>query len=294
MDKGFGNYESGGGGYSGSNYNAPGGFMNTSPSREYGASPAKKEPSSSSFQSITPLTMKMIRSCQQNVADDSLFIDGKQMSKVVVYGRILDVNEKHTNTEYLVEDGTDVLKVIQYSPNPEENQTLEVHGQGSLVYINGAIRSVENERTLLAHHIRNVTDHNELTCHFLSVIFTHYQNTKGLLNDGSKLMNNNNSGFGGGGMFGVPASSSGGFVMDTPVLSGNVYGAASTEKQEIKLIHDTFASDMVSDSGLSITEVAGMLRMNPAKVRSVCKNLMDEGFLYSTIDDDHFKSTGAL
>ena len=72
--------------------------------------------------------------------------------------------------------------------------------------------------------------------------------------------------------------------------------AAGMDKDS-RMVHDAFASDMTTDTGLSVNQVAERLKtrgINVAKVKNICQLLMAEGFIYSTIDDDHFKSTGSL
>jgi replication factor A2 len=49
-----------------------------------------------------------------------------------------------------------------------------------------------------------------------------------------------------------------------------------------------------SDAGCTVLEAAQALASNgvqEAQVRSIVQGLVDDGHLYSTIDDDHFKST---
>jgi len=64
-----------------------------------------------------------------------------------------------------------------------------------------------------------------------------------------------------------------------------------------KLVHDTFAADTSSEEGLTITAVAQKLQfkgLNAHQVREICEALVAEGHMYSTIDDEHYKSTGTL
>lgn len=282
-DTGFGSYENGGGGGGGGGYG--GGYMS-------GSSPQKSSKEHGSFQTVTPLTIRMIKESHQNPSDDSLQIDGKTVQKVVVYAKVLDVVNKHTNTEYVVDDSTEVMKIIQYVS--DDNQNPQQPAQiGDYVYINGAIRSVEGERTVLAHHVRVVSDHNEITHHLLSVVFTHYQNLKGPLNDGAKLRSANAGTFGNNNM-GGGGFNNGGFVIDNPIQA---VGGGMDQQTDSKLVHDAFAADSITDTGLSVTDVASQLAnrgFNVQKVRQICDSLMNDGYLYSTVDDNHFKSTGSF
>lgn len=287
-DTGYGGYETGGGG----EYAGGGGGFLASPQKSGGGG-GRDQP-----QTVTPLTIRMILSSVQNPSDDSLLIDNKQVQKVVVYGKVREAVGKYTNTEYLVDDSTGVIKVIQHMP--DDNQPGQPTAVvGSYVYINGAIRSMEGERTILAHHVRAVVDHNELTTHFLSVVFVHYQNLKGSLNDGQKLQNRHTSSFGAGaaGGGGGGGGGFGGFVVDNPIQYQQQQQDGGGEHSDWKLVHDCFAADVSTDSGLNVNQVAQQLAgrgFTVQKVRQICDSLMNDGYVYSTIDDNHFKSTGSF
>lgn len=61
-----------------------------------------------------------------------------------------------------------------------------------------------------------------------------------------------------------------------------------------KLVHDAFATndDTRVLDGKSVDQVAKELDIPVGLVKATCEDLMTEGFLYGTIDEDHFRSTG--
>ena len=276
---GFGDYADGGGYDYGSV--APGGFLNTGNQN----SPGERKGKEQSFQTVTPLTLKMILESHQNVSDDSLSVDGKQISKVVVCGRVLSAHMHQTYNEYVLDDGTGVLNIMK-SEEEETKGGEETIPENCYICVHGAIRSFEGQRKILAHFLRIIQDHNELNYHSVSVLFNHYQNLKGPLNDGSKLNHTSAS---------TVNPSSG--IFNQGIQNSFSSDLGSALDMESKLVHDAFASDMITDTGLTVQTVADRLKtrgFTVQKVRQICQSLMTNGFVYSTVDEDHFKSTGSV
>jgi len=301
----FGDYAGGGGGGGGYNgnsggygggggggYDTGGGFSRGGNSSS--ASPDKKGGKEQSLQTVTPLTAKMIIEAALNPQDDTLMIDGKQVSKVVVYGRVVAIDSKETFVEYTIDDGTGIVLATKMSDRDQRNENADFIPERSYVCVHGGVRNVNNERKIICHNIRVVQDSNELTCHFLSVTFNHYQNVKGPLNDGKKI-SASRGGVPSGGFNSTGFGSNSSF--NQPIKAGIETGMAGGMDRDSRIVHDAFASDMHTDTGLSVSVVSDLLKgqgFSLQKVKSICQLLMTEGFIYSTIDDDHFKSTGSL
>jgi replication factor A2 len=291
-DGGGGGYGGGGGGYSDHQGGGGGGFSKSGGFNSSGTPDKKGGGREQTVQTTTPLTLKMIVDAPQNPQDDSIKIDGKQVSKVVVYGRVLSVQTKTTYIEYVLDDGSELITVVKNLPtddSPAASFGNDFISERTYVCVHGAVRSYDGPRKILCHFIRPVQDHNELTCHFLSVIFTHYQNLKGPLHTaGSNAVSTS-----------YPGSTSfnqvGGNFNQALSSGGN--DNSSGLDRDSRLVHDAFARDNATDTGYSVMVVADMLKgqgFNLAKVKNICQSLMADGFIYSTVDDDHFKSTGSM
>ena len=83
-----------------------------------------------------------------------------------------------------------------------------------------------------------------------------------------------------------------------PEGAGNGYGGMAAQPPSVSiqdLVLKFFQSKgEASDAGCTINEAAAALGVNgvsEAQVRSHVDELVQEGHLYSTIDDDHFKAT---
>ena len=99
---GYGDYQSGSGG---------GGFMQSSESGGFGTpttSTPTKTGGGSGSTTITPVTLKLIVMSEKGSADDTFLVDGKEISRILVCGRVMDVNVKNTNVTYTISDTTAV------------------------------------------------------------------------------------------------------------------------------------------------------------------------------------------
>uniref|UniRef100_H2Y379 Replication protein A C-terminal domain-containing protein n=3 Tax=Ciona intestinalis TaxID=7719 RepID=H2Y379_CIOIN len=131
------------------------------------------------------------------------------------------------------------------------------------------MRVFQKNITLNGLHVRKVEDLNEITVHMLEVM--HFK----LATDAKKKG------------FDMGPTSSG--------FQGNVsnndqsmdLGMDSVQTQVWKLIQS--ATD---DDGISITNIRSSLKgLNINQIKKAVDFLCNEGHIYSTIDDDHFKTT---
>lgn len=161
-----------------------------------------------------------------------------------------------------------------------------------------------------AFSIRPITDFNEVTYHFVETVKVHLENKmKHGIDNGSpgvKVEQNNNNNVGGiaGGMgnnlmgnFGGGMGNYGGMGNG---MMGNFGGMGATGNGQDPCrdaVEQFFNSPMAirSENGFSISECERALNTNfsAQQVREAIHALMEQGQLYSTIDEEHYKSTSA-
>ena len=138
-----------------------------------------------------------------------------------------------------------------------------------------------------------ITDFNEYTYHFLEVIHTHLRFTKGPPQAAPTGGAYGGAALGGaaGATYGAPAGAAG-----APQPGGAMYGAPATGTGSMEQLVLSFfqTKGEASDMGVTIADAAQALQTNgatPEQVRTLVEQLVSDGHLYSTIDDDHFKAT---
>ncbi len=147
---------------------------------------------------------------------------------------------------------------------------------------------------------RAVEDANAVSHHMLDVLNTHLMNTRGPLPRGGAQAA---AGAFGGGAF----SSSSAASAHAAILAQNAYdghgaagaggaGGAGSDQLYIMELFRQHAAE--TDEGCSVREIAALAARDPARkhlgvdaIMRVTEALMMEGFIYSTVDDLHFKPT---
>lgn len=263
--------------YSGSQFNA-GGFvngdnMNGSPT----FSQSQSSPSSTKkrdAQSLTPVTIKQLQNVESK--DSKYKLDGKDLAQVTFVGVILSVDKQQTNLNYMIDDGTGKMNVRIYIDLEDENQRSDP--ENSYVRVVGNLREFNGGLHVVGFQLLPIKDFNEITFHALEVISVHLRNTKGPP--------------GGAAPVAQQASGSTGFSAAPAAAAGGgraASGGGDLQQQVLKI----FEADS-TDTGASIDDVCRQFANTPkSEIRDAVEFLSDEGHLYSTVDEDHYKSTNA-
>jgi replication factor A2 len=213
------------------------------------------------------------------------------LAQVLVVGCIVNVEAQSTNMKYDIEDGTGKFQVTMWT-NADDSEYEKERAQqwtmGTYVQVIGSLRSFNQSRNLVAFDITTINDHNMISHHMLEAIYTHLRNTRK-------------------GEGGMPAANSGGGMQTNTASSpsgGNQGGGGmQNQGQAIKMegegegsltdrVSELFKAACNSEAGLSIVDCHGKLEgVTLDQVKQIVEHLSNEGHLYSTIDEDHFKST---
>ncbi|KAK9833208.1 hypothetical protein WJX74_010485 [Apatococcus lobatus] len=278
----------GGGGYdAGASQFAGGGFMPTQ--ADQGTSPAPKK--TSSDQTLRALTIKQIIDGTQNPDESQWTIDGQELSNVTLVGKLTSVQEQSACVVYQLNDGTGSMEIknwIDTDSDYDAAKKAELR-LGVYVRVHGHLRVFDGQKSIVAFNMRPITDFNEVTYHALQSIFQHLHLTKGTRTGpmgGSNLaarpagaMPQSN------GMGGGPAGAS------YPAATVKTDGNRPPIQQDILAVFNT-SNAQASDVGTSTDQVVGQLagKHSERDVRQAVSFLADDGAIYSTIDDVHFKS----
>lgn len=286
-DGGYGEYDQGGGQGAGGYFAGGGNAGSPSSQDEQKRNAGRDEP-------LSTVNIRMLMMGEVG-NDDKVTVDGKPVSKVAILGKVTKLEHKETAIIFVVDDGTAQIEVQRWAQDEESAFVKEQNAalaENAYVHVVGKFRTLTNRKQIHAFSVRPITDHNEITNHFLQVIFEHYQRVKGPLSrlTGAGLAGGiqNVSGNYGGSAMGFTNAYAGGAGG-----GGMMGGPQDAMDPQSRAVHDAFAADMSSDSGLSISAVAARLKMSVPQVTAVCQNLVNEGFMYSTIDEQHYKSTGS-
>mmetsp|Transcript_8402 Transcript_8402/g.37132 ORF Transcript_8402/g.37132 Transcript_8402/m.37132 type:complete len:270 (-) Transcript_8402:1224-2033(-) len=226
--------------------------------------------------SLVPVTVKMLQTAiaASNV-DDGLRVNGEEVHNITLLGKIIKASDTATNQVYTLDDGTGTVVVKQWVDADDADASSRkdelVVGKYARVY--GHVKQFGSDTSVVAFSVRPVQDHNEVTYHFLEAVYCNSHNAQRA--DAKPAA-------GTGTAYAAPSSA--------PTSAPAVDPGGSCVDQA-KAIFE--GPDGRRDEGVKIDVVVQQLngRFTEAQVREAVEHLVNEGHLYSTIDDDHFKST---
>ncbi|XP_074074062.1 replication protein A 32 kDa subunit [Macrotis lagotis] len=268
FDGGYGN-SYGSGGYS----QAPGGFGTPSASQAERKSRARA-------QHIVPCTISQLLSA--SLVDEVFKIGEIEISQVTIVGIIRQAEKAPTNIVYKIDDMTaapmDVRQWVDTDDTSSENTVVPPE---TYVKVAGHLRSFQNKKSLVAFKILPLEDMNEFTIHILETVNAHMILSQSLSQPSGGRRSLTTSGIGDSGNFG--GNSFGG----NSLMPAN--GLTVTQNQVLNLI-----KACPRPEGMNFQDLKAQLHnLNVSVIKQAVDFLSNEGHIYSTVDDDHFKSTDA-
>lgn len=224
---------------------------------------------------MIPVTVAQVLNATQ---EDDRFLSGNiELQQVTIVGLVRSVNETPTRLDYFIDDMTgSPIEVRQFvdndenTPEPEKTQPMR---ENTYVRVIGHVRAFQGKRNLVAFKLLPIEDMNELTSHMLEVIKAHIMLSRGQMGGAqTSAAAGSSTSMGGDGMYS-------GMQPDQ--------GLSSIQKQVQMIL-----ASCQDETGYTISYICEKLRGYPANaVREAVDFLSSEGHVYSTVDDEHFKST---
>ncbi|NP_001316308.1 replication protein A 32 kDa subunit [Kryptolebias marmoratus] len=262
------------GGMTGGYTQSPGGFA--SPSASQGG---EKKGRTRATQ-IIPCTVSQLMSASQ--ADEAFRVGDVEVSQITIVGIIRSTDKSMTNIQYKVDDMTGApMDVKQWVDLEDPGVDSTVLPPGTYVRVSGNLRSFQNHRSVVAFSVRPLEDMNEITSHMLEVVQAHMVLGKSQSTPGVD-----------GGMSGrvTPVSrpaltvTGDNYPGVSPVA---LYGLNANQNQVLSLIRGC-----PDPQGISIQDLKQRLSgINLSIIKQAVEFLSNEGHIFSTIDEDHYKST---
>ncbi|MGH0153487.1 UNVERIFIED_CONTAM: hypothetical protein FKN15_058352 [Acipenser sinensis] len=290
-----------GGGYT----QSPGGFGSPS------ATQGEKKGGRSRAQSIIPCTVAQVLSVSQT---EDIFRFGEvELSQVTLVGVIRHAEKAPTNIQYKLDDMTaPPIDVRQWVDTDEGGGENIVVPPGNYVKVSCHLRSFQNKKSLVAFNVRPLEDMNELTSHMLEVVHAQMLLNKpqpmigdGGMNRSLSVPGNTGSGYSGaedGGMNGLTPQQSqigdGGMnrSLSVPGNTGSGYSGAEDGGMNGLTPQQSQVLNLIKTckevQGISIQDIRIRLKgMNALAIKQAVEFLGNEGHIYSTVDEDHYRST---
>ncbi|XP_057496002.1 replication protein A 32 kDa subunit B-like isoform X2 [Actinidia eriantha] len=261
---------------------AGGGFM---PQSTQSADPSFSPAKNRDTQPLVPLTVKQISQAFQSSDDKSNFlIDGIDVNNATLVGMVFNKAERITDVSFVLDDGTGRIDCIRWVNEAVDTKEMEEISDGMYVRVHGHLKGFQGKKQLVVFSIRPLTDYNEIAYHFVECMYVHVDNTKLQAQGGVTTPNMPNS---------TVSTPSKGYQAAPQNLYTGHYGMDGLKGIDQMVIdYLQQPSCLTWEKGVNLNEIAQQLSMPVEKITLSIKSLEDEGLVYSTIDEYHFKSTG--
>lgn len=270
----------GGGGFGGGTPMGGGTPPTSSGGRSYEGSSARR---SADEQTLHPITVGQCLSSQPDESGGTQLEDGRRANRVKIVAAVRSFQDYSTNCLYEMEDGTGLIDVKQWIGTEDCASLVRMrelcNKEHIYLAIVGSIKDYDDKKTILADSIRPISTGNEISHHFLEVVYS-----------AEKPKRQN--------VYGQQQHHTGGQSSMNP---GNavVFGGAPIQQQQqqgnqlkdavldfIKKEGDFF------ESGANIVSCIGRLQNSlhtEHDIRKAVESLAAEGHIYTTIDENWYK-----
>ncbi|KAJ6923483.1 replication protein A 32 kDa subunit B-like [Populus alba x Populus x berolinensis] len=227
---------------------------------------------------LFPLTVKQINNLTSN-DESNLIIDGAEVNNVTIVGRVSHKEDKASEYSFLVDDGTGQIECTQWVQESLDTEQMGEILVGMYVRVHGHLRGLQGRRFLNVFSIRPVTDFNEVPNHFIECIYVHFYNTRirGVTAQPPVANSTNTS------LKGYQAA---------PPYQSSAYSSADGLNNASQMILNFLQQpSYLTTEGAHYDAIAGQLKIPTDKLKEVLQMLVDNGLVYTTINDDYYKST---
>ena len=228
-------------------------------------------------QNLCPLKIKDI----QMAEEDGIKIEGREIGMVDVIGQIKNVEQTATKTIYTLEDNSGTLEAVHWTDADAGDGIMSgtAVSEGMHGRVTGSVKSQQGKKHIMVFRITPLESNAELEAHELECVYAKLKLRQ--LND------KENSAIGGTMDSGLTNSLMG---------SGGMGASSMNTSSFANVKHDSVfrvLKGCVREEGLSRDEMVQTLKgkMSRKDLDDALEYLSGEGHIYSTTDEDHFKTT---
>ncbi|CAH0715600.1 unnamed protein product, partial [Brenthis ino] len=244
---------------------AGGGFLNTS--TQFGGANTPNTAQKSGGRRASRTAPIVIRQALHS-GDDGVKIWGTEIQIVSIVARVRNIIVQSTKITYTIQDITGRMRAVLWLDQEEmdEDDTTNTKIQvNEYIQIFGNVKTNKGKKVLMAFKIIPITDINAITFHYLQCI-----NNKLKMESDSKKEKT-----------------------DNPATFDNASVNGLTERQMI--VYNIIKASTL-EQGISKQDIYAQLqgRISNVEFEKLLDWMWNEGHIYTTTDDDHFRTTDAI
>ncbi|KAF9535278.1 hypothetical protein CPB83DRAFT_1641 [Crepidotus variabilis] len=264
-------FGSGGGNFYNNNGGGGGGFE-TSP---FG-SPSRQK--SDVAQSLRPFTIGQLQQATQLHSDAEWRVEGQEVGQVTVVGQVVSIQRQPTNHVFQLDDGTGLIEARRWIASTDEDGTPKDEiAEQRYIRVTGGLKSFGKKRYVNITSIRPISNSHEIYFHLLETMTVYLTLTRGSPHKGA----------------------------DGPVVKGEGGSSIANYSSQNAAAMEQFSnlpafkrsivqyilSQATREEGIHVGVIARAIGSSEADANQISQaldELMDEGIVFTTIDDSHF------
>ncbi|KAB1201373.1 Replication protein A 32 kDa subunit A [Morella rubra] len=239
-------------------------------------------------QALVPVTVKQISESSESGDEKSSFlINGVDVANVTVVGMVSDKAGRNTDIGFNLDDGTGRIGCKRWMNENHDRIEMEEIQDGMYVRVNGHLKSFKGIKQLVAFSVRPIANFDEVTFHFIDCIHNHLQSKsqrQGVTPTQPQPVDAS-----------LSTSARNGSNGYQTALSSQLSGQSSVDgvKSCDQLVIDYLQqpSSIGQEKGIHRDELSQQLKIPVDKIMESIRSLEEEGLIYSTVDEFHYKST---
>jgi hypothetical protein len=253
-------------------------------------------------QTCVPITARIIESAIKNMEGGELRIHGEEPSMVLLVGQVESLVKQAASLEFTLNDSTGRVKARHFFPNQEARPELDKMESGCYVSVVANVRTAPTVH-LGVQFMTIVQSADEISYHMIEAAHATVklqQAPKDPATPAAKrpVASPMTAGSQGPSFSPDVAMSPAKEVKETVNIAPAPMSLASAK---VKLAGDELKNAIIEllrkegpasgDVGVSLAQVGAILEATPsADIKGCLANLLDEGDVFTTIDDDHFQT----
>ncbi|KIM58857.1 hypothetical protein SCLCIDRAFT_1218197 [Scleroderma citrinum Foug A] len=254
-----------------------GGYIGGSP---YGGtgSPGGFGRKSETSHSLRPLTIHQLLNATQAHPDADWMLDDTEIGQVTIVAYIASVQTQATNSQYILDDGSGRIEARCWIDSSVEDNSEKLGiVEGANVRVLGSLKMFGNKKYINATNIRPVKSAEEIYFHILEAMTVTLIWEKGPPpRPGQNLQEV------------VPKGSQ----PTTSAYAAQSQQVAQDQFAHLAPLHRGIVTFMKSqppnDAGVHVSAIARAVGGDAVSISNALDTLLDEGLVYSTIDESHF------
>ncbi|KAL6597366.1 hypothetical protein ACP70R_046806 [Stipagrostis hirtigluma subsp. patula] len=239
---------------------------------------------------LLPCTVKTINSSTFSETErDVVTIFGKKPHVVRVIGRVLKVQQMEQYAKFVLDDGTGTIRANYWFQGDCTDEDFFSVSEGSYATINARPDIDAGLPILQVFSARRLTDFNALTHHFLECCFVSLEisrmantSTQGPVDIPLKQLDKSET------------KDPHQHVRQNETEIGDAETPMQEESEEDELSKILGVVQLMQNTnsghGVALQDIVDHMSIDAERARSLLTQLMDYGLIYSTVDDNHFKT----